>query len=636
MALSGKVAIINLTNGEITKKSIPEKLRRLYLGGRGMQAYLIYNHLKPGTDPLGPDNVVIASAGVLAGTIAPAAARTQWGGKSPNTGALASSNMGGYFGPELKFAGFEHLVVKGASKKPVYLWVHDGEIEIRDASHLWGKSTYETQQMLREELGDEDIKIASIGIAGENLCRLANVRTGPKDAAGRTGNGCIMGSKKLKAIAVRGSLDIHLAHPKEAIEYVKKTIDQIMMTKVAKAMGVDGTSFIWNVTNTSGLLEWMNGQINRFPFGDWHNMTIEKFDEDYKVGMAACFNCTVHCRHQYRLKDGKGIPTFGEGPEYNTQTAFGTFGLDNWGDMLLGWQLANLYGIDTTGWCNMMRGAMELYQRGIIDKEVTGGLDLSWSNAKEITPILLEQTAKMEGFGAILGLGPLGAIKELSKYSDKVGYYIQHCKGLGKLGNVDRVQPSFSLGIATSTRGADHLRSRPAIDHYHLPEDVLKKLCGGYVSSDYTSYGGKARMVRWYELHYAVVDSIGTCKFQSCFFSPNLPKYEEQCGWLRYITGLEFTPEELFDVGERVYTLERMIIHREAGITRKDDYPPERSFKEGLPYGLQPVRGVHLNRKKYEKMLDEYYELHGWDNNGLPTPETLERLELDKEPSHII
>ncbi len=636
MALSGKVAIIDLTSGEITKESIPEKLRRLYLGGRGIQAYLIYNHLKPGADPLGPDNVVIASAGVLTGSLAPASSRTEWGGKSPNTGALASSNMGGYFGPELKFAGFEHLVVKGASKKPVYLWVHNGEIEIRDASHLWGKDSYETQQIIRDELDDQDIKVACIGIAGENLCRLANVRTGPKDSAGRTGNGCIMGSKKLKAIAARGSQDIRLAHPKQAIEYTKKAVDQIMSTKVAKAMSVDGTSFIWNVTNTSGLLEWMNGQTNQFPFGDWHNMTIEKFDEDYKTGMAGCFNCSVHCRHQYRLKDAQGIPTFGEGPEYNTQTAFGTFGLNNWGDMLLGWQLANLYGIDTTGWCNILRGTMELYQRGIINKEVTGGLDLSWSNASEITPILLEQTAKMEGFGAILGLGPLGAIKELSKYSDEVGYYILHCKGLGKLGNVDRVQPSFSLGIATSSRGADHLRSRPAIDHLHLPEDVLEKLYGGYVSSDYTSYDGKARMVRWHELLFAVVDSIGTCKFQTVFFSPNLPKYEEWCQYLLNITGLEFTPEELMEVGERIYTLERMINYREAGLTRKDDYPPERSFKESFQYGLKPVKGVHLDRKKYDKMLDEYYELHGWDSDGMPLPETLERLELDKEPSHII
>lgn len=632
MALKGKVAFIDLSKGEITKKPIPAKLRRLFLGGRGIAAYLLYHHLKPGADAFGPDNVLIASAGLLTGTIAPAAGRMQWGGKSPETHGVGRGNMGGFFGPELKYAGFEHLVFKGASEKPVYLYVHDGEIEIRDASHIWGKDTIETQKIIREELDDEEVKISCIGLAGENQAVFGNFRTGLKNAAGRTGTGCIAGSKKLKAVAVKGTQGLSLAHPREALEYSKKAIDQIMMTKVAKAMSVDGTSYIWNVTNASGLLEWMNGQTNRFPFGDWHELTIEKFLEEYSLGIVACFGCTVHCRHQFRLKDGPLAGDLGEGPEYNTQTTFGTLGLKNWSEMLYNWHLANIYGIDTTGWCNLVRGCMELYQRGIINKEITGGLDLSWSNANEVIPKLLELTAKNEGFGAILAKGHLGVIKELSKYSDKVGYYILHCKGLGKLGNVDRVQPSFSLGIATSTRGADHLTSRPALDHFHLPEDVLEKLYGGPVSSDYTSYEGKARMVRWHENTYAVVDALGTCKFQTVFFSPNLPSLKEWVHYLRYITGLEFTVEELFEVGERIYTLEKMFNYREAGHTRKDDYPPERSFKEGLPYGLGPVKGKHMERKKYDKMLDEYYELHGWDKNGVPTPETLKRLELDVEP----
>lgn len=634
MTLRSKIAIIDLTKKSITMESIPEKMRRLYLGGRGIGAHLIYNHVEPGTDPLGPGNALVISTGILTGTIAPAAARTHIGGKSPLTGGFASSNMGGFFGPELKFAGFEHLVIKGASDKPVYLWVHDGEIEIRDASHLWGKDTFETPQIIRDDLGDEDIKVACIGLAGENQVRLANFRTGPKNAAGRTGTGCIAGSKKLKAIAVRGHQDLKLAHPREALEYAKEAIDQIMSTKVAKAMSVDGTSFIWNVTNTSGLLEFRNGQINKFD--DWQKMTIEAFEEKYKAGMAACFNCSVHCRHQFRIKDGPWAGVFGEGPEYNTQTSLGSFGADNWETLLAGWHLANKYGIDTTGWSNDVRGVMELYQRGIIDKKVTGGLDLSWSNANQLIPILLEQTAKKEGLGAILGLGSLGIIKELGKYSEEVGYYILHVKGLGKLGNVDRAQPSFALGIATSTRGADHLRSRPALDHYHLPEEVLRDLYGGYVSNDFRSYEGKARMVRWHELAYTIVDCLGTCKFQTVFFSPNLPAYKEWVKYLHLITGLEFTKEELFDIGERVYTLERMFNYREAGYTRKDDRVPERCIKEPLKHGLPAIKGAHIDREKFEKLLDEYYELHGWDKeNGLPLPETLKRLELDKEPSYL-
>ena len=634
MTLKSKIAIIDLSKNKITTESIPERLRRLYLGGRGIGAHLIYNHVEPETDPLGPGNALVISAGILTGTVAPAAARCHIGGKSPLTNGFGSSNVGGFFGPELKFAGFEHLVIKGASQKPVYLWVHDGEIEIKDASHLWGKDTFETPQIIREELDDEEIKVACIGIAGENLVKLANFRTGPKNSAGRTGTGCIAGSKKLKAIAVRGRLGLQIAHPKEALEYAKKAVDQIMSTKVAKAMSIDGTSFIWNVTNTSGLLEFYNGQVNKFK--DWQKLTIEAFDEKYKAGMAGCFNCTVHCRHQFRIDDGPWAGTFGEGPEYNTQTSLGSFGADNWETLLVGWHLANKYGIDTTGWSNDVRGVMELYQRGIIDKEVTGGLDLSWENANQLIPILLEQTAKKEGLGAIIGQGSLGIIEEFSKYSPDVEYYILHVKGLGKLGNVDRAQPSFALGIATSTRGADHLRSRPALDHFHLPEDVLKKLYGGYVSSDFRSYEGKARMVRWHELTYAVVDCLGTCKFQTVFFSPNLPAYKEWIKYLYYNTGLEFTEEELFDIGERVYTLERMFNYREAGFTRKDDRIPERCIREPLKYGLPAIKGAHIDREKFNKLLDEYYELHSWDKEGLPLPETLKRLQLDKEPSHLI
>ena len=632
MAINSKVAFIDLSKGEVTKKSIPPKLRRLFLGGRGLAAYILWHHLKPGADPFGPDNILMASAGLLTGTIAPASGRMQWGGKSPETHGVGRGNMGGFFGPELKYAGFEHLVFKGASDKPVYLYVHDGEIEIRDASHVWGKDTIETQKILREEAGDEEVKISCIGPAGENLAVFGNWRTGAKNAAGRTGTGCIAGSKKLKAVVVRGTQGLSLAHPKEALKYAKEAVDQIMSTKVAKAMSVDGTAYIWNVTNSSGLLEWMNGQTNKYPFGDWHELTIEKFIDEYSLGTVACFGCTIHCRHQFRLKDGPLAGDFGEGPEYNTQTTFGSFGLTNWEDMLYNWHLANLYGIDTTGWCNLVRGSMELYQRGIINKEITGGLDLSWTNAREVIPKLLELTAKNEGFGAILAKGHLGLISELSKYSDQVPYYILHCKGLGKLGNVDRVQPSFSLGIATSTRGADHLTSRPALDHFHLPEDVLEKIYGGYVSSDYTSYDGKARMVRWHEDTYALVDCLGTCKFQTVFFSPNLPSLKEWVKYLHYIVGMEYTVEELFEVGERVYTLEKLINNREAGHTRKDDYPPDRSFKEGHKYGLGPVKGKHMERKKYDKMLDEYYELHGWDKNGVPTPETVKHLQLDEEP----
>ncbi len=241
MALNRKIAYIDLSTGETETRPIPLDVRKKFLGGRGLDAYLLYNHTKKGCDPLGPENVLLISGGILTATCASATARTHIMAKSPLTGLLGSANMGGFFAPELAWAGFHHLVIKGKAEKPVYIWIHNGEIEIRDAAHLWGKTTTETQWTIREDLGDEEVKSAVIGPAGENLVRFANVMTGVKNAAGRTGMGCVMGSKNLKAVAVRGTMDIEIAHPIDALEYNKQFIDQITSAKVNKTQGTLGT-----------------------------------------------------------------------------------------------------------------------------------------------------------------------------------------------------------------------------------------------------------------------------------------------------------------------------------------------------------------------------------------------------------
>src|SRR3990172_3931734 len=237
MALNRKIAYIDLTEGTVETKPIPVKLRKLFLGGRGLDAYLMYNHIKPGVEALGPDNVLFVSAGVLVGTLASASARTHVAAKSPLTNYFGSTNMGGFFSPELKFAGFDHLVVKGKAAKPVYLWIHNGKIEIRDAAKLWGKSVIETQDAIRAELDDRDIKAMTIGIGGENLVRFANVMTELKNSGGRTGMGAVMGSKNLKAVAVRGTLDIPIAHTQEALEYNYKIVQQVVGAKVSQEQG---------------------------------------------------------------------------------------------------------------------------------------------------------------------------------------------------------------------------------------------------------------------------------------------------------------------------------------------------------------------------------------------------------------
>jgi aldehyde:ferredoxin oxidoreductase len=634
MPLSRKIAYIDLSSGQIKKESIPQGLRRLYIGGRGIDWYLLYNHVKPGCDPLSPDNALTVSAGLLTGTVAPAAARCHSGAKSPLTYGVGSCNMGGFFAPELTFAGFHHLLFKGKSESPVYLWVHDGEVEIRDARHLWGKDTFETQKLIREELGDDEIKTMCVGAGAENLVRYANVRTGLKNTGGRSGVGCIWGSKNLKAIAARGTMDVQNRFPAEALEYAEKWQKQVMNTKVAHALGYDGTMFIWNVTNTTGLLRYRNLQANTLE--EWENLTIEKFHEKYHTGVTGCFGCPVHCRHQWKITEGPLAGLSGEGPEYNTQMCMGgLLGITNWETVLHGSYLVDKYGIDMADFANITAWAFELYELGIINEKDTGGLKLEWANADKLLPVLIEMVTYRKGFGDLLAEGPLGALKRLGK--PEAEYYLLHIKGQGSMISDERATPALALGVATSTRGCDHLRGRPAIDLYHLPEKILEKsFDGGPMSSDYTSFVGKAREVWVMERLYAVVDSIGTCKFQTMFFSPHMPKWDEWAQMIYYVTGMKFTSQELRDIGSRIYTLERMFNNREAGYARKDDSLPERYFKEPVPGGLPIVKGTRMDKKKFDKMLDEYYELYGCDSNGVPKPETLQNLGLDKEPSHLL
>lgn len=623
-----KIAYIDLTTGKIEKKDIPESMRRLYLGGRGLDMYLLYNHIKPGIDPLGPENVVTVSAGFLGGTPAPSSSRIHAGAKSPLTGFIGSTNSGGYFAPELRFAGFDHLVFKGRSEKPVYLWVHDGEIEIRDASGIWGHDTFETQQMIKDELDNHDVKVFCIGQAGENLVRFANVRTGAKNAAGRTGIGAVMGSKKLKAIAARGTLGVDIANPEEALKLYEKKIEIVLASKATRAIQEYGTMVTFNTSNTAGQIRVRNFQTNSLDHAE--TLDPEYMHDHFTIGYAGCFACPIHCRHKYIVPEGPHAGKYTEGPEYTTLGAFGTeLECRRMETILKGNYIANAYGFDTLEFGSLVSWAMELYEKGLIDDKVTGGLKLEWGNEEAIFE-LVEQVVFRKGLGDILAEGPLRAIEKLG---EKTRYYNIHVKGMSNLHSDERSIPSFALGIGTSTRGADHLRSRAVIDLFNLPKDFLDKYYNFDVVNDYTSYETKGKVVWFYETYYPLADCLGICRIGTNTFSPNRLGFQDYADLLRVITGMEFTAKELQQMGERIYTLERLFNIRE-GASRKDDYPVDRYFLEPTPAGMPRNRGKKLDREKYEKMLDENYEMHGWDKEGVPKKETLKTLGLDKEPSH--
>jgi aldehyde:ferredoxin oxidoreductase len=646
MALNRKIAYIDLSTGKIEIKPIPLDVRKKFLGGRGLDAYLLYNHTKKGCDPLGPDNTLMVSGGVLTATLASATARTHVMAKSPLGGMVGSCNMGGFFAPELAWAGFHHLVIKGKADKPVYLWVHNGKIEIRDAKNIWGKTTTEAQWAIREELGDDDIKSLVIGPAGENKVRIANVMTGIKNAGGRTGMGAVMGSKNLKAVAARGTMDIKIAYPKDALEYNKRFIDQITSAKVNQTQGTLGTPFIWGATNSWGGVRCRNFQYNQELYCD--EIEPESIDEvcAETMGpyhMAGCFGCQVHCRAKYKIPTGPYAGVYDEGPEYTSQGAFcGEPDCRSIETLLTGNHLVDQWGMDNLETGSLISWAMELYELGIITSKETDGLDLRFSNDEA----LLEMTRRIafrEGFlGNALAEGGILASEIIGKNS--FDYLIQ-VKGVSNLHSDERATPGLALNIATASRGSDHLRSRPAIDLYHLPQEVMRKIYSnpvpydGPLSSEHTEYIGKPWQVFWHENCYMAVDCLGICKYHTTFLGATLPNFEDWPKVLHYNTGLEFTPRQIWDIAERCNMIERLFNLRE-GLTREDlkkgDMLNHRYFDEPTRRGAPDVVGRVIDREKFKKMVDEFYEYKGLDKNGVPKPETLKRLGLEHEPSHLL
>ncbi|RLB28883.1 MAG: aldehyde:ferredoxin oxidoreductase [Deltaproteobacteria bacterium] len=615
MVLDRKIAFIHLHNGSIEIAPISLDLRRKFLGGRGVNMYLLSKFYSSSLDPFSPENPLIYGAGLLTGTLG-FGSRINITSKSPESGHLGDSNMGGDFGAELIKAGLSHLVITGKSKRPVYLFIKNGEIEIRDGQKLKGLDTVKTQKKIRLELGDEKVQAACIGPAGENLVRYSAIRSGMKNSAGRTGMGAVMGSKNLKAVAVRGSLDIKISDPKKYLKYYFTNMKKLMETKWVQALGKYGTPLLFQYANAMGFLSVRNNQYTTV--GDQGHYLEAKALEPYSTGMLSCFGCPAHCRHRFSIEEGRYKGTKGEGPEYasigSLGTKLGNLDLEN---IIYATELCNLYGLDTISTGSYIAWAMELYQRGIIDQERTK-VPLDWGDGASILE-LIHQIAQRKGFGNILAEGPFA--KEV--FGQASQDYLLEIKNLPIEMTDERLPKSFALGMATSTRGACHMRSRPSLDVLELPEEVLKKIYGGPVSNRFSSYSGKGRMVWWHELLNAVCDALGFCRFLTVFSSPHAPQYQQFSKLIALSTGLSFTPKDLRTIGERIYTLERMMLIKD-GFSRQDDTLPKRYFNEPIPEG--PAQGQVILRKEFNKILDKYYRLHGWDENGVPKKNTLKRL----------
>jgi aldehyde:ferredoxin oxidoreductase len=628
--MNQKIAYINLTTGVIESTSIPIEMRMKYIGGRGLDIYLLYNHLKEKVDPLSPDNVIVISAGLLGGMLASASCRTHVTSKSPLNGYLGSTNMGGFFAPELRFAGFDHIVIKGKSPKPSYFFINDGRIEIKDGSSIWGKTSQDTQEALKKELNDEDIQTICIGPAGEKLVRFASIITRYQNGSGRTGMGAVFGSKNLKAIAARGTMGVEVKFPKEALEYDKQIIRNICSSELAKKMQRWGSAFLYGATRRGDLAWDYHFQVTDSQGINWGDI------DKYSFGMDGCFGCQLHCRHRYVIKEGPYAGVYAQGPVYGSQGAWGTnVGCRKMNTILVGNYLANSYGLDTLETGSLISWAMELYKDGILTQEDTGGLKLESGNDAAVIE-MIHRIGRREGLGDILAEGGLRAAQKIGKGSQK---YLLQVKGLSIPHLDESLAPGQALAIAMATRGLDHLRSRPAIDLYHLLESELKNIYSkphtyeGSLSSNSQDYIGRPWRVFWHELCSMAADMIGICEFHTVFLSPNAPSFEEFSKMIYLNTGLDISAREIWDCANRAYTLERLFNLRE-GYTRKDDALEDRYFNEASLSG--PYKNKTLDRQKFESMIDEYYKIHGWDDNGVPTPEHLINLGLNKEPSHKI
>jgi aldehyde:ferredoxin oxidoreductase len=606
--LNRKLGIVDLTNETIDIQDVPEALRRNLLGGRGLNSYYLWKMIPQGTDPLSPENVLIFGAGFLTGTLSPSSGRFNVSALSPETGFLGDTNCGGFFAPELRYAGFDRLILTGKAEKPSYIYVEDGKIEIRDAKDYWGLDTLDVQKAFRKDLGP--VEMAVCGVAGENLVRYACVRTGIKNAGGRTGMGCVMGSKNIKAIVAHGTGGIEIAHPEEMLKTVEELKEYLMKSKISPILGKVGTPLLYEVSNAFGGIRTRNSQLNAWS-DDFNASEVEKFVEK----MVSCSSCFIHCRHRNTLG--------GEGPEY---TALGLLGsniaLEKLEDCIKLQNQVNDLGLDVSSTGTYLAWAYELFEKGIIDDKLTGGLELEFGNY-ELSEKLIDMISRREGFGDILAEGQWSA----DKLNDPNRDYLIAVKGLPQSDPHDvRYMKAFALGIATSSRGADHLRSRPTLEiFFNLPSDVRNKIYGAEIANNPTTLDTKEHVVSWSENIFATIDTLGMCKF-IChgFNSPHFVDYDWMKKLIYAASGWEYSDEDIRKVGPRVIDIERMF-NMKHGLTKANDTLPRRYFDDPSP--LKVAKGHHIDRKEFAKALDRYYEVKGWSKEGVVGEDREKELE---------
>jgi len=612
---AGKILRVNLTKGTI-KKEPTEKYFPEFLGGKGINTKVLWDEVGPEVDPFSPENRLIFGTGPLTGTLAPASSRTNITTKSPQTGIFGDTNMGGHWGPELKFSGYDHIVIYGQSDRPVYLWINNETAELRDARHIWGKDTQEATKIINDELSDPKVQVALIGPAGENKVVAATINHRLGDNGGRTGTGAIMGSKNLKAIAVRGTGDVNIAKPTEFTELCYK----LLSTPNPYIEIIRGIMEANDLLYKSGGFAY--GNIDPMPFPEMETDYIrlmEEFCRKYKMKDTTCFNCPIACKALFTIPEiGDVILKCEDWMNFLVRCKKIDFVYNAKANLLV-----QKYGLDLFSTSANIAFLMDLFEKGIITEEDTDGIRMEWGDVKAVYA-MIEKIARREGCGEIFAGGITKAAQKIGRGAEKYAY---HVKGL-ELPNYILNPPAWALGAAVTERGCLFRSFAASLAFmttatYEKASAYAKQYTPDIIDTIGPKYEGKARQVAFFERDVCLADSLGICRWLSQWQLYGPIDQDAMAKLVSTATGKNIDKNMLSEYSDRIATTIRAFNVRE-GITRKGDTIPEKFFREPSFKNMYPK----LDPKKFDGMLDDYYQLRGWDQNGVPTRKRLEELGL--------
>ncbi len=607
LGYSGRILYVDLSTGKNHTEKLNEETAKKYIGGIGLGMHLYLTHSKKGVDPLGPENPLVLSVGPLAATMFPTGGNGHaFITKSPATGGVGEAVSHGTFGTELKRAGYDAVVMTGKSDKPIYLLIDDDSVELRDASKLWGNSPAETEDAIKNEIGDFYVRVASIGQAGEKLSKIACIINDKTRAAGRTGLGAVMGSKHLKAIAVRGTHDIEIAKPDEFFALVKEFHER-MKGPAAQKYRTMGSTENLTIQNKMYCVPTRNYNESHFDFVD--KIGSDVINQRYVAKIIACNSCAMRCEHEVVIKDGHYKGTMAR-IEYDNLWALGpNCGIDKLNSIIKAAERCTYFGLDATSVGGVVAFLMDCHEKGIISHEDLDGIDAHFGNANALLQ-LIDKMGRREGVGTWLADGVKDASEKIGKGSEKLA---QHVKGLEVTGYDLRCLKTAALSFAVSFRGADHNRSGAFTVDLRARVDRLK------------AEAGRGKIVKDLEDAFNLIDSLIICKNAKGTF---YKEQEEMAKIYNATTGAEITPQELTLAGERIQALARLINIRE-GLTRKDDTLPWKVMNQPISDD-GPVKGSVVTPAELNLMLDDYYQARGYDKQGVPTKAKLQELGLEE------